>query len=297
MVDLSGFKILKEAILATIRKKKKTPTKEKSPTKAVTTVKFNQCANDTTYNGAYENGHFCFAACTDLDNGSVTQLTRLAGCREDFIRQYKNCALEIGSAKKPSKRRTSLIVWISKGGAKNAFDCTKGSSHRLDMTYEDWMDKSMKTAVIMLNKFEARNKWMRTKVYKTKHNMDSKHIIYYFRGSRWWQFAPHTFSLFMLFVRLSKHISLHSMRSDATPETMIKNIMAIASGTDRDHAQTAKYWLSLMDNRRKIYEGRSFTGNWDAFSSGSEGIRMLTDGHANDGQTQRRFNKFKKVGR
>lgn len=295
MVDLSGLRILKEAILATVksRKENKTPAKEKNTTKTITTVKLNQCTGDTTYKSAYENSFFSFAACSDLKDGNITQITNLAGCREGFIRAYKDCALETGSAKKPSKRRTSLIVWMNKGDAKNACDCSKNNEHRLRMTYEDWMDKSMKTAVVMLNAFEARNKWMRTKAYRTKHNMDSKHIIYYFRGSRWWQFAPHTLSLFMLLIRLSKHVSLHSMQSTVTPEAIIENIMAITAGADRDHAKTAKHWLALMDNRRKIYEGRSFKSNWEAFTSGSEGVRMLTDNVANDRQTQQRFNKFK----
>lgn len=291
MVDLFGFKILKEAILATIRKKK-TPTTEAGATK---TVKLETLSGDHSFSSAYENANFCFAACTDLDNGSITQITSLAGCREDFIRRYKDCALEQTGAKKLSKRRTSLILWVSKGDAKNPHDCS--SDHRLKMTYEDWMDKSMKTAILMLNRFEAKNKWMRTKVYKAIHSEGSKHIIYYFRGSRWWQFAPHTLSLFMLLIRLSKHISLHKMQNNVTADTVIKNIMAIKSGTDQGHAQTAKYWLSLMDNRRKIYEGRTFKQNWEAFESGSEGIRMLTDGSAADKQAQQRFDKFKEVGR
>jgi hypothetical protein len=297
MVDLSGLTILKEAILATIRSKKKTPAKKKAgapeAVKAVTTVKLKTMSGESSLDGAYENASFCFAACTDLDKGNITQITNLAGCREGFIRQYRDCALENASAQKPSKRRTSMIVWVSKGNSTNAYDCARGSQNRLSMTYEDWMEKSMKIAVMMLNKFEARNKWMRTKVYKTTHVHGNKHIIYYFRGTRWWQFAPHTMSLFMLLIRLSKHISLHSMQSNVTPETIIKNIMAIKSGTDQGHAQTAKYWLTLMDNRRKIYDGRSFKDNWEAFQGGSEGIRMLTDNRAADKQSQARFNKFK----
>ncbi len=282
MVDLFG---LKEVILTATKRKDKS---------TIPTVKLKHITNDSSYGSTYESSGFCFAACSELSKDSVIQLFNLNGCREGFIRQYKSCVLRSENAEKPAKKRTSLIVWINKGKAKNAYDYSNNSDARLNLSYEAWMDKSMKVAVMMLNKFEARNKWLRTKVYKVDHKLSDKNIIYYFRGSRWWQFAPHTMSLFMLLIRLSKYNSLHEMRGSVTPETIVKNILKIKGGSDQGHAQTAGNWLTLMDNRRAIYKGRSFEDNWEAFTSGSEGIRKLTDGEAADQQTQKRFNKFKK---
>lgn len=282
MVDL--FR-LKGVTLAAIKRKNKS---------TIPTVKLKHLSGDSSYGSAYESSSFCFAACSDLSKGSVTQLFHLNGCREGFIRQYKSCALGHDDAAEPAKKRTSLMVWINKGKAETAYDYSKNTSARLNMSYEDWMDKSMKVAVMMLNRFEARNSWMRTKVYKADHKLSTKNIIYYFRGSRWWQFAPHTFSLFMLLIRLSKHTDLHEMRNNVTPEIIVKNILQIKGGHDKHHAETAGNWLTLMDNRRAIYKGRSFKTNWEAFTSGSEGVRKLTDGEAADQQTQQRFNKFKK---
>jgi hypothetical protein len=294
MVDLSGLTILKEAILATIRsKKKKIPAKETStPAKKADTAKTVKLKtiSDGNIDGKYENARFGFAACSDLKDGSVEQLFSTAGCREVLISHYKDCVTGRDSAKTPSKRRTSLMVWVGKGRSKSPQKIGGGNSDsRMSITYEEHMAKSMSTALMVLNAFEKRNKWLRTQVYKTNHMAGTENIIYYFRGSRWWQFAPHTLSLYMLLIRLCKHPDLQKLEKNSSVDTIIKTITGITTGNDTGHASTAKKWLPLLDNRRAIYKDRTLLKNWEAFSSGSEGVRTLTDSNAGDKQTVKRF--------
>ncbi len=287
MVDLFGLKVLKEAILATLRKKKTLATKDSGTRAAKKVVKLITIP-DGNIDGAYENSKFCFAACSDIENGSVKQLFTTAGCREGVIANYRRCVTGKDNANAPSKRRTSLMVWIGKGNQTHPHKAD-GSSGRMNITYGEYLKKCMDTAVLILNALEKRNKWLRTQVYETTHSLNKSNVIYYFRGSRWWQYAPHTLSMYMLIIRLSKHPNLHKLRKNSSVDTIIKAITSINSGNDSGHAKTAGNWVPLLDNRKTIYKGRELVDNWNAVSSGSEGIRRLTDQDADDKQTLKRF--------
>jgi len=293
MVDLFGLKILKEAILATLKGKKKkvTTAKDSGAKKTVKTVKLTT-VSDGNIDGTYENGGFCFAACSPMEKGAVKQLFNVRSCREGAIAHYRRCVTGAHGESVVSKRHTSLMVWVCKGTSEHPSDVVNGD--RMSITYEEFMARAMSTAVIIINALEKRNKWLPTKAYKAEHGKGSRHIIYYFRGSRWWQYAPHTLSLLMLIIRLSKHTSLHKLKKNSSADDVIKAILAIRSGRDEGHARTAGKWLALLDNRRVIYKDRSLVANWEAFSSGAEGIRRLTDGEAADSNTQKNFRAVKK---
>jgi hypothetical protein len=270
-------------------------TRQKVATKSATVAKSVQLkplAADKSLANSYENSRFSWAACSDIKNGTIEQLTSVAGCREGFINLYKYL-VENGD-KKLCKRKTSLMVWLNKGGQRSPTNPVDGKGARLDVTYEVWMEKCMLTGLLLLNHFEKRSKWLNTKMYKVDHKLNDQ-IIYYFNGSRWWQFAPHSISLFCLLIRLGKFPALQSLRRNASNDTIIKALTSLGGSTiDADYARGAGKWQVFLDNRREIYQGREFEDNWKLADGGREGIRRLTGREANDATIQRRFNEFLK---
>lgn len=267
--------------------RQKAAAKKAAAPKAVTLT---HLKSDSSMSGEYENARFCFAGASDIKSGRIEQLSTVAGCREGFISNYRQ--LVEGDNKGLCKRKTSLIVWIHKSNHRYPTDPKGTNGARLPETYDVWMEKCMKTGLLLINHFEKRNKWLSTKLYKVNHKLNNQ-IIYCFQGSRWWQFAPHSMSLYALLIRLGKQTPLHSLRRNATNTTIIKALTGLAGQTtDVGHAATAEKWKVFLDNRRAIYKGRTLVGNWKFANNSSEGIRRLTDNSADDGTTQKRFNTF-----
>ncbi len=263
--------------------KKSTAKKDAAPkktTSAVSTVKvkFNPdfIKSLEQSNNVYESNGYNFAACSEIENGSCEQLSRMHSCREGFIGSFRD--LLYGN-NKLSTQKVSIMVWTNSGNKPTigAFD---------NMPYNKWVPSSVKAGLKMVNHFEKRNKWLRTKAYRVDHKYDKGHSLHVFQGSRWWITAPYTLSLFLLLLRLGRHPELHKIAANASNATVVKALKALSSteGVDK--------WVVFLDNRRKIFKGRkTFKINFEESKNrNSDGILAFTSNSASDKEALEKFN-------
>ena len=275
--------ITRRANKVALKRKSSAPKKEA----VLKAVKLKHLKNDSNYDSQCGNPGFCFAPASSPKKGVITQIKVLSGCREGFMSRYRDAILDDNSA---YRKKTSVIVWINKGKTEYAKLPSGGAGPD---THEAWMEKSCRAGLHLINHFEKRNKWLLTKLYRVDHTIGKKHIIYYFQGSRWWQFAPHSMSLFMLLIRLGKREDIQNLRANASTKTILETIGSVKTdNNDHNYTRQAERWLPFLDNRRAIYKGRSLEQNWKICSSSSDGIQMLTSGRSMDKTTQMIFNEF-----
>ena len=237
------------------------------------TIEFKPANADDLLGGIYKTDKIAFAACSAEKSGAVRQLHCFYYCREAVISTIP--ALFKSDTAKLSTRNTLISVHKPVGGKDDV------SAFKQDIT----------NAIKLVNHYERRNKWLLSKAYNTKHKYSKDNIIYVIKGSRWWLTSPHTFSLYMLLLRIAAGEQFNNIHKNTPNKEIIKHIMSIDEFS-RDHLKTrnAAMWNILLDNRRKIFNKGS-KDNFDIVEehSSHEGILSLTDGSCYDKETYSKF--------
>jgi len=290
-------------------KKKLERTREKFGT--IKTVKLDLTGQkDTSYlTNMYSNSAFAFGLCSDIENdktlyGKVKLLEPFTTCRENLADKVirRTCR---GANDHGLPNRTCVVVSITSGklGPKSPvpmgqfLDPKHVKNGKSIYSYKEHMLRSCEGSLNLLNHFEKRNKWLRTKLYKVEYNLETdRYIMYYFAGSKWWIQAPQTFSLFNLLIRLGRYDVIQKLHKNASYKSIIAALEEYANNdnfSDVYAVRNYKGWIKLLDNYKVVYKDRTEPfANWKGRISRFDGIQNLLNNNCNDNAMQKRFNSL-----
>lgn len=244
------------------------------------TLKLIPHINDSTLTGVYDSSSSSlgFALCSSEKEGVVHQLSSFYYCREAVMNDVFNY---ISNNKVFTTKNTWLLMH-------------KGIGKRYGRSIP-LFEQHIRNAIMLVNRYEKRNNWLLSKAYKTNHPQRETHPVYIIKGSRWWLTAPHTFSLYMLLLRISELSRFNKLEKDTTNEEVLKFIKAI----DRDSSDYAKtrnpeFWDVLINNRRKIYGKRTAKDTFSVVKEygGQEGVLKLENGSCGDKEALGKFREL-----
>lgn len=269
---------------ATARKAAVAPKKAAASTPSTVKVNFRPAFKKSLEkaDNLYENNMYNFSVCSEIKNGSCAQLSDTYSCREGLIGAFRTLLYDNDL----SDKKISIMVYTFSGGKTNI------GGQFGDISYNKWAADSAKAGLKLLNHFEKRNKWFRTKAYRVDHKYNKEYRMYVFQGSRWWMTSSYVLSLFLLLLRIARRTEIHKIAANASTATLTKSIMSLPKGDDSGYAVAADKWAVFLNNRRKIFRGRkTFRDNFKATGDiNAEGILKLINNNARDEEVQKRFN-------
>ncbi len=278
------------------------------------TVKLCTITHDKLLNNPYANDkRTLFSICSEIKDGASETLTNFFYCRETlvglfvrfFIKEFDDLCVdsEIEYARERDRdikiKREDHALYQHKDMPQKkttiAMHIHVGDKNR---AYKKSLDGLAKRSIKLLNHYERRNNWFPSEVYKTDHNAGDADAIYLFKSSRWWMTSTHTFSLYMLLIRLGKYESFEVIEKDTPNSEVVSLLGSIAEGSPEYRnviGDQPKRWNILLDNRKKIYDGETledifnFSGR---LSIKADGIRRLCGDRSTYDTVRERFYKL-----
>ncbi len=256
-----------------------------------------------------------FSICSETKNSSAKSLTRFFGCREAAIGAFSRflneetdnsyVSNEVTYDKKYKRGKEYFALYehrdMPTGKTSMAFhmNTSEENHHKKN---EKYFEEFVKRSVKLLNHYERRNKWAPSVVYKTNHDAGNSDDIYLFRSSKWWMTSTHTFSLYMLLIRLGRHdfIKVDKSTPNSKVLSMFNAIREQHSGYSDTQKDYPKMWNILLDNRKKIYKGNTHEDNF-SFDKRNvvkvDGIRRLCSNYSGHREALSKFTELcKKAG-
>ncbi len=240
-----------------------------------------------------------FSTCSEIQDDVAKMLTGFYYCREGVIGHFARFFSEeadeeniINDDDEPRQglyehkdvptRKTSVAVHTNVGKASDA-DIEVFESH-------------MKRAIKLLNHYERRNKWFLSEIYKTNHSSGKENLIYLLKSSKWWMTSTHILSLYLLLIRLGEY-GFWDKIGKSTNNSEVLSYFSKIKENQHDSRNVSgnqpKKWNVLLDNRKKIYGGRTrnstFGFNKDHFTVKTDGVYALCSNESYDKETKRKF--------
>jgi hypothetical protein len=161
-------------------------------------------------------------------------------------------------------------------------------------------EKGMKIGLHIVNTFEQKCKWQRTKMHSVTYATHPEYRIKLLVASARWIKSSHMLSLFTLIFRVAQDTSFHNgpIERAKTANKIIYYLNEWATKSrsnsyDKVHIKrTIKYWLPLMENFKSFYKGLPIKRNFDRNvkgCAGHEGIEYLCLQDTNDTDLLKRF--------
>ena len=251
--------------------------------------------------GIYETSNISFALAVPTDKNKIMLTTPVNSCREELIHDVWNEIVKKG--KMQELKKTHIVMFASSAGIEpdekgncGPFKVPNEGEGRYSLSYDEWLRQVAKAGLKIVNHFEKRNKWLQSKAYKVilPRARSTKHA-YYFIGSRWWIYSPHSLSLYLLLIRLGRFEKIRKLCKNMSKGAFLKTLKSIdVKSYGKDLLHDAPVWYPMTKNISKIYDhhrGKA-TGCWNIVGDCTEGIYDFVNGDTNDNAAYTKFCKI-----
>jgi len=248
-----------------------------------------------------------FSTCSEIKDGEAVGLTKFFYCREAVVGYFarffnklfddKYLETELMYDKNSSKKDYALYKHKDAPEKKTsvAVHANIGEETR---EYINSLDGFVKRSVKLLNHYERRNKWFLSQVYKAEHDASKTDLIYLFKSSKWWMTSTHTYSLYLLLIRLGKYKYFDKIEK-STPNSEVLSLLSRINADQKDGRYVSegqpKMWNILLDNKKEIYGEGPQEENFSSstrLNTKIDGITNLCSNYACNEGVRKRFAEF-----